>query len=199
VTEARQRTWHRLPRGAPGAKIRVPADLAEGHHHPHVPQQGQLLEKIRLASSHLLRPRLVGGRRAAQGGGDVGAVEAEPIPGIHRRGLIGEPGLVERAKEPLSAPVSREHPPRPVTSVCRRGQSHHDNARPRISEAGERPRPVLLADIPARGMGRHRLPVPHQARAEPAADDAASELAELVTPADFADNHGTMLAAGAPS
>src|SRR3990172_1507363 len=56
-------------------------------------------------------------RRAAQRRGDVGAAEREPVAGVGRRRLIGEPRLVERAKEPVPAPVSREHAPGAVAAV----------------------------------------------------------------------------------
>src|SRR5262249_56654361 len=101
------------------------------------------------------------------------AGEPEAVAGMRRRRLIGEAGLVQRAKEPVAAAVPREHTPRPVAAVSGRSEAHDENARLRIAEARKRTRPVALAVIARRGHGRHPLAIRDATPAAPARDDAA--------------------------
>jgi hypothetical protein len=71
-------------------------------------------------------------------------------------------------------------------------------ARVRIAESGQRARPVGLPAIAPRRVGGGGFAVPHQPRAEAAADDTTGQRGELpvVLGGDFADNHAMILAAG---
>ena len=157
------------------------------------------LEEKGLAARELGGRGLVGGRRAAERRRDVGAAQAEAVVTVPRRRPGGEAGGVQRAVEPFAAPVAREHPPGAVTTVRGGGQPHHEDARARIAEAGQRARPVGLATVPARGRGGGRLAVPDEAGTAAACDDACGELGErsrLVLAGDFGDNHGAMIPNG---
>jgi hypothetical protein len=73
---------------------------------------------------------------------------------------------VERAEEPVAAPVAGEHPARSVAPVRGGRQADQEDARVRIAEAGQRPRPVGFSAIAPGRIRGSGLAVAHEARAE---------------------------------
>ena len=106
---------------------------------------------------------------------------------------------MERAEEPVAAPVAGEHPARSVAPVRGGRQPDQEDARVRIAEAGQRPRPVGFPAIAAGRIRGSRLAVAHEARAESAPDDAPPERLQfwlrIARRADLVDNHGVMVSA----
>ena len=73
-----------------------------------------------------------------------------PSPAPHRRRLVGQPGPVERAEQPVAGAVTGEHPPRSVPAVgggsqarrrrsTRRGRRSRARAGPSTPRDGRRP------------------------------------------------------------
>src|SRR5262249_58164254 len=124
-------------------------DLAERDHDARLAQKRQLLDEKGLASSHLEGRRLVGGRRAAHGRGDVGAAEREAVARVRRRREIREPGRVEGLVEPVAALIAREDAAGAVAAVGGGRQSDEHDASARVAEARKWPRPISLAAVAA--------------------------------------------------
>ena len=134
------------------------------------------------------RRRLVGGRRAAHGGGDVGVDAARrPSSARDRLGLVREAACGcsdANRKSPDRSPVNT----RPGAVAAVRGGREPDDQQPgaRIAEAGDRPAPVrprrgTRRASPGRPASRHV----DEARARAALDDLAS-----VSAAQIAGRHG---------
>ena len=109
---------------------------------------------------------------------------------------------MERGPEEVAALVAREDPPGSIATVRGGGESQDQDACLWVAEARQRPRPVALAAISARGRRRDRLAMAHQAWTEPAPDDPPLEGRQLISPplvlsAGLADNHPGMIAIGA--
>src|SRR5207245_9153369 len=79
VREARGARRRGRAEAAPCAQVRLPTDPPEPHDDAHAVQEPELLEEVWLAARELLRRWLVGGRRAAERGGDVRAAEPEAV------------------------------------------------------------------------------------------------------------------------
>src|SRR5207247_2083110 len=146
--------WPGRAEPAAGTQVRLPADPPEPHDDAHAIQQPERLEKVRLAARELGRRRLVAGRRAAERGGDVRVSEAETVSPMSRGRRVGEARVVERVDVPVAAPVAREHPAGAVAAVRRGCEPDEEEARLRVAEARQRPRPVGEARIPARRRRR---------------------------------------------
>jgi len=166
--------WERPAR----PEVRLPADPAEPDHDAHAPEQPELLEDVGRARRDLGRRRPVGRGRAPDRRGDPGVPQPQAVPPVARRRLVGEPRVVERVEEPVTAPVAREHPPRAVAAVGRGREPHEHEPRARVAEAGHRPRPVALAAVAARRRRGARLTVGDESRASAAGDDARAEPGE---------------------
>jgi len=78
-------------------------------------------------------------------------------------------------------------------------QADQEDARVRIAEPGQRPRPVGFPAIAPGRIRGGRLAVTHEARTEPALDDAPPERLQfwlrIARRADLVDNHGVMVSA----
>src|SRR5262249_18764170 len=142
--------------------------------------QRQLALQIREAVVALAGGRLVGGRRAADDGGDVGVFEAQAVVGPLPGRLVGEPGAVERRVEPLAGAVAGEHAPGAVGAVG--GGADAQDPRRRIAEAADRARPVVLAAVALRWVGRLGLAPGDEARAAAAVVDLGGERREPLHP-----------------
>ena len=80
--------------------------------------------------------------------------------------------------EPLAGAVAGEHPPGAVGAV-RGGREPDDRqSRPRVAEALQWPRPILLAPVALRRVGGTLLAPLDQARAFPAGGDLVTKLFE---------------------
>src|SRR5207245_8215594 len=150
VREARGARRRGRAEAAPCAQVRLPTDPPEPHEEVDAVQEAELLEEVRLAARELLRRWLVGGRRAAERGGDVRAAEPEAVVPMSRGRAVGEARVVKGVEEPVAAPVAREHPARAVPAVRRGRKPDEEEARARIAEARQRPGPVALTRVPAR-------------------------------------------------
>ena len=155
---------------------------AERDVHPSLLQRRQLALQERPARVALLRRGLVARRGAADRGDDVGAVQPQPVVAPRARRLVGQPGPVQRAVEPVARAVAGEHPPGPVGAVGRRGQADQDDPGVRVAEAGHRAAPVLLVAEGRPLLERHLLPPRHEPRAGPAADDLLAQLGQRPRP-----------------
>ena len=167
------------PIAARRAQEAVPAEGAEGDDHAGAVEQVELALQIREAVVALRRRRLVGGRRAADGGGDVGVDQPQAVVAAHRGRLVGEAGPVKRRVEPVAGAVAGEHAAGAVGAVGGGGEADDQDPRRGVAEAADRPRPVVLAAETARRVGRLRLAPGDQPRAAPAGVDLGGERLEL--------------------
>jgi hypothetical protein len=87
--------------------------------------------------------------------------------------LIGEPRPEERAKQPASAFVSCEHPPRPVPPVRCRGEAHQQQTGTGIAKTRQRLAPVRLLRKPPDPHPRDFLAPADQAGTEATDNDPA--------------------------
>src|SRR5207244_789106 len=103
----------------------------------------------------------------------------EAVAGLVGDGTVGEARFEEGAEEPVAAPVAGEDAAGAIPPMSGRRQPHHEHARSRIAESGERPGPVGLAAVPLRRVAGRGLAMAHEPGAEPAAHDSSGEGAEL--------------------
>ena len=92
--------------------------------------------------------------------------------------LVGEAGPVQRGEQPVAGAVAGEDPPGPVAAVGRRREADHHQPRARVAEARQRARPVALALVAARRVGRDGLAPRDQPRAAAARLDLGGERVE---------------------
>ena len=183
MAEARLRPRHLGAERARRPQRPVPGEGAEGDDHPAARQQLQLALQVGQAVVALLGGRLVGRRRAADDGGDVGVAQPQPVAAPLGLGLVGEAGPVQRRVEPLAGAVAGEHPPGPVGAVGGRRQADDRDPRGGVAEAVQRPRPVVLAAVATRRVGGARLAPLDQPRAAPAGVDLRRQpLQRLAAP-----------------
>ena len=185
VGEARTGPQHRPPDRRRRREVRLEPDPPEPHHDPDAPQQPELVVEIAGAAVELGRRRPVVRRRAVDRGRDVRVHQSKPVPPMPGCRLRRETVEVKGPRQPLAASargVAGEHAARAVPSVSGGGQADEEEPRRRRPEARNRTRPVRL---PEKAPGRRRgdgLPVPHEARAAPARDDALLKRPEIHVP-----------------
>ena len=124
--------------------------------------------------------------RAPASGRNQRPREPETVSGADRLGTVGEARGVEGAEEEVARLVSGEDSPGAVASVRRRSQAHQKNPRARISEGGERSRPIFLPDKTAGRMFRRLFAPRHEARATAAGDDFTLDRGECLNGLGFA-------------
>ncbi len=107
-------------------------------------------------------------------------VSDQPVPARHAGGLAGIPGAVEGGVQPVAAPVTGEHAPRPVAAVGRGREPDDEDAGVRVAEARRGPAPVRLVGerraFPDRG---HGLPPGDEPRAGPAHRDLRGQRGDV--------------------
>lgn len=81
---------------------------------------------------------------------------------MFRNWLVGETRPIQCSEQPIARAVTGEHPPGPITSVGGGSQPDHQQPGFRIAKPGNRPRPVILALKPCRGVASTFLPPVHQ-------------------------------------
>src|SRR5215475_16211015 len=91
---------------------------------------------------------------------------------------VGEARVVERAEEPIAAPIAGEHTARAIATVGGGRQTHDEHARARIAEPWQRLRPVPLTSVSLRRVRGQRLAVTNEARTQPTRDDSIDEPPE---------------------
>src|ERR1700680_2310210 len=102
------------------------------------------------AFRELLRRGLVGGRSAANCGGDVKILQLEPIVAVGGMRLAGESGFIQYREHELAGSLAGEVAARAVGGVRPRSQSQDQHPRLGIAEAGHGLAPILaLAVSPA--------------------------------------------------
>jgi hypothetical protein len=97
---------------------------------------------------------------------------------MHGGRLAGEARVVKRVEEPVAAAVAGEHPPRTIAPVGGGREPDQQQPRARITEPGQRARPIALAGIARRRRDRDGLAVGHQPRARAATDDAGGQAVQ---------------------
>ena len=139
---AKRRARGTRPISRSAASERVQRDLAQRQHRAQLGEQPPLALQVLAAVRHLLRQRLVGGRRAARGRRHVAVAQGEAVVARDRGRLVREAGAVQRGEEEVARPVAGEDAAGAVAAVRGRGQAHDQQARPRVAEAGHRLAPV---------------------------------------------------------
>jgi hypothetical protein len=180
VTEARPRTRQRDAADLVGLEHLVERETSERDDDAEITEQVELLEQVRPAVVDLRRQRLVLRRSASHRRADREAAQLQAVVRVHRRRLIGEPGLEERAHQEAAGAhrvgaVAGEHASGAVGSVRRGRQADDHDARERIAETRYRSRPVLVVDVRAFAHAPHLFAIGHEPRTARAAHDAGVE------------------------
>src|SRR5439155_16339800 len=85
---------------------------------------------------------------------------------------------VQRGEKPIAGAITCEDAAGPVTAVSSGREADHDDAGPRVAEAGQRPRPIALAPITLGRVVGHALAPGDQPGTETAGGDLARERFE---------------------
>ena len=102
---------------------------------------------------------------------DVTIQKGESVITAHRLRLIGEAKLVQCAIEPIPGPITSEHTPSPVTTVCSRSEADNQQPRGGTSQARYRTSPILPILKSPSFADCDLLPVFDQARTASAIDN----------------------------
>jgi hypothetical protein len=157
------------------SEISIERNLAQGDHHLHAMQGIDLALQKRPAVAQLLGQRLVAGRRAACGGGDVRRMQRQAISARDAGWLRGEAGAVQHAVEPVARFIASEHTARTVRSMGAGGEAQNENARPGVAEARHRLAPIFPVEVGAALDGCDVRAVVAQTRAAAAGDNFGIE------------------------
>ena len=137
-------------------------------------EEVELPDEERSAGVSLSQGRLVVRRGAAYGGTDPHARQLQAVVDAHGLRSVGQPGAVQRPKQPVTAAIAGEHASRAVGTVRRGSQADHDNLRCRIAEARHRPAPVGVAGERGPFLRGDPLTPLDEPRASPTPDDLAA-------------------------
>ncbi len=99
------------------------------------------------------------------GGGDEDSSQLQSIVHMLRSCLCRDACLMERPIEPISAPISREHPPGAISPMSRRGEADDQTVRGRIAEVRHGAPPIHLIRERLSLLPRNLLPPFDQSRA----------------------------------
>src|SRR5439155_25775415 len=105
-------------------------------------QHTQLGGEIGTAALELAAARLVAGRRAPRGRGDIAVVERQAVVARPRLRLAREAMAIQRLVQPGAARVSREHAAGAVRAVRRWRKPDNEQTRFGIAEARDRFAPI---------------------------------------------------------
>jgi len=178
VAEARPRTRHGLAGPIQDPENRGPREGAEDQQDADRVEDGELALEERCAGIALLDRRLVQRRRAANRGGDPSADQGQAIVRPAARGLVRDPGPMERGPQEVAARIAREDAPGPVPAVSCRREPDDEDPTVRVTETRERPAPIRLIAVPRDLLASDELAPRDEARAAPALDDLALELGQ---------------------
>ena len=130
------------------------------------------------------RRRLVGRRRAAHGGGDV-RDRAAPARRRRARSWAGwpSPAAVHRREQEVARAVAGEHPTGAVAAVGRGREAEDEDRAPRVAEAGNGSRPVVLVGERRALLAADLLTPRDQARARAAGTISSRSAASASPPA----------------
>ncbi len=154
-------------------------NLAEGYDDPDVCQQVELPQKVRTAVFDLFRQGFIPRRGATDRCRNVTIFESEFVVPTGRIRLVGIAEPVEGSEEPLPAPVSCEHPSRPISTFGRRSEPNDQDPGIQVAETREGFGPVFpVAESPGFVQGE-LSEVGDQPRAFPAPNDPLLQLFEF--------------------
>lgn len=154
-------------------------DPAEGDDDAEVREGGELVREVFAAVANLVRAGLVGGRSAADGGGDPGMAEREAVVAASGLRAAGEAELMEDGEEEVAGAIAGKGPPGAVGAVRSGSEAEKEDARAGIAEAGNGLGPVRLVEVGAAAGFAERDAVRAQAGAALAADDLLGGDLEL--------------------
>jgi len=158
-------------------EVGVPGDFSEGEDGARL-EDFQFAEEIRAAICEFGRKRFVGGRSAADGGGDVGVFQLEAVVAADGSGLIGEARFVESCIEKIAGAISGEDSAGAIAAVGGGGESENEELRVRIAETGDGLAPVGPIEEGAAFFLRNFFAVNDEARAFAAGHDFLIENSE---------------------
>ena len=122
-------------------EVSVPGDFSERQHGARL-EDFQFAEEIVAAIREFGGERLIGGRSAADGGGDVGVFQLEAVVAANGSGLIGEARSVERGEEKIAGAVSSENAAGAVAAVGGGSEAENEELGMRVAETGDGLAPV---------------------------------------------------------
>ena len=152
-------------------EIGIERDSSQGNDDAQIFQSLDLAFQKGSAVGQFPGQRLVAGRRAANGGGDVKIVQNQPIVPIRRRRLTGKSGFVQHRVHKVAGGISGEGAAGAIGAVGAGSESEHQDSGMGISEAGNRLAPVLPVAISAALLAGNSLAIRDQTRTAPASDD----------------------------
>jgi hypothetical protein len=127
---------------AQNSEIRVERDFAEHDHHAQALEQIELTLEILAAVVEFIGRGFVGGRGAADGGGNICVREPHAVIARNAFRLRCEPSLEKRAIEKIAGAVAREHAAGAIASVRRGCESDDQQTGARVAKTRDRKAPV---------------------------------------------------------
>ncbi len=152
----------------PGRQKAIEGDVAQSDHGSQVSKRAEFPNEVGTARNNLGPGRFVAGRCTAYDGSNVGPDDLEAIAACTGLRLIREAMPMHGLEEPISAPITGEHPSRPVPTMGGRCKTHNQEPGVWVTERGNWSAPIRLIGKPFRPASRDLLPVRHQPGTGPA-------------------------------
>jgi hypothetical protein len=160
---------------AQNAEIRVERDFAERDHHAQALEQIELTLEILATVAEFIGRGFVGGRGAADGGGNICVREPHAVVARNAFRLRCEPGLEKRAIQKIAGAVAREHAAGAIASVRGGCESDDQQTGARVAKTRDRKAPVNPIAISASPDEGDLLAIFAKARATLTGDDFGLE------------------------
>ena len=159
-------------------EVAVPGNLSETDDDTDARESGDFCCEVLRAVADLLREGLVAGRCAADDGGYPGMTELEAVVAGDGFGFCGEAEIVKDWVHEVAGAVTGEGTAGAVGTVGSRSESKYEEARVRVSEAGDGAGPVCLILVGAAAGFAYPATVVAQTGAALAGDDGVMNLLE---------------------
>ena len=156
-------------------EVAIEGDLAEADDDLDAAEEVDLRGEVGGAVADFVGEGLVGGRGAADDGGDPGVVEDEAVGAGDAAGLVGEAELVEDGVHEVAGAVAGEGASGAVGSVGSGGEAEEEDAGGGVAEAGDGAGPVDLVHVGAAADFADMDAVGAEAGAALAGDDAVAD------------------------
>ena len=156
-------------------EVSVPCDPAQADDGAELREESDLGGEMSGTVANLLRERLVGGRGAADDGGDPGVAETKAVGGGDGSGSGGEAEAVEDGIHEIAGAVSGEGAAGAVGAVGSGSEAEDEDAGGEVAESRNRKRPVGLVDVGTPARQADGFSIEAETRAALAGDDVLSD------------------------
>jgi hypothetical protein len=157
----------------------IPGDFAETDNDADAGQRRDFRGQVHSAVANLLGCGLVAGRGTANDGGDPRVTQAQAIVAGDGAIFRGEAELMQYGIHEIAGAVAREGAAGAIRTMRSGSEAQNQHAGAGITEAGDRPRPVIVVTVGCSARLTNMSTVGTQAGAEAARDDRFANAVKI--------------------